>query len=86
MAEAQYMPRRDIDGLHAFEMFAQESVNNRRGKLFRMARNYVDSINSSCSVHLSSAIDLDKPNLHNILELFAHTIPAFGHISLIWIN
>lgn len=43
------------------------------------ANTYVQAVDEFISKHGESGAALDKPNLHRLLELYAHTVPAFGH-------
>ena len=47
------------------------------------ATSFVRKINWLCKRHPETRKVVDKPNVHRVLELYFHSIPRFGHVSLI---
>lgn len=45
-----------------------------------LSRDYVDICDKLCCASAVAKRKLDKPNLHRIIELYVHSIPAMGHV------
>ena len=65
-------------------MAAIKFVHNRKSKyltqLKQMSKEYVSSVDHFCTTSEIGKAKLDKPNLHRLVELYEHSIPAFGHV------
>jgi hypothetical protein len=49
-------------------------------ELYILAYEYLKSLDSLCQLSEDMQKHLDKPHAHSLLELYAHTLPAFGHV------
>ena len=68
-----------VDGYKSVQHF-----NSEAGMAFILeqqasARLYVQSCDSLCGISEIARGKLDKPNLHRIIELYKHSVPAMGH-------
>jgi hypothetical protein len=77
---AHFLPAADVDGKHAVFAFNHLQGMRRIGGLYALAREYVRALNRMCMASDEARKHLDKPNVHRLLELFVHTLPAFGHL------
>jgi hypothetical protein len=50
-------------------------------KLYRMACKHVKDLEELCKISTSLRDIPDKPNVHRLIELYAHTITAYGHVQ-----
>jgi hypothetical protein len=84
VSETQFWPRLELDGVAAIAEHNERGGSARHDLLFGMACDYIDALHALC-VESSDKIGkiLNKPNVHRLLELYAHTIPAFGHCRFV---
>ena len=81
VAMTNWNPSVDCEGEEAYNMLRIECGRAYVASLQAMAARYVSAVNSFCGKYPEVGSVLDKPNLHRLLELYSHTIPAFGHVS-----
>ena len=79
VATTYWYPKLHVDGYKAVQHF-----NNAAGMAIiseqqASARMYVQSCDSLCGISEIARSKLDKPNLHRIIELYKHSVPAMGH-------
>jgi len=48
-------------------------------RLLKLVKEYLAHLNTSSRLSSDARSLVDKPNAHRLLELYVHTIPAFGH-------
>jgi hypothetical protein len=77
-----YLPRIDVDGIAQVQTFNERDGMERLDERFQLSCKYVADLHSICS-HSTKGVGrtLNKPNVHRLLELYAHTLPAFGHVG-----
>ena len=81
VAETHFWPNCLIDDAETMNKFNRDEGRARFDELYGLATAYVDQL------QVLSARDpervgryLNKPNVHRLIELYVHTIPAFGHV------
>ena len=72
-------PQKEIDAINV-ERIVRQARHMYLADLRSMSKDYVKSVDEVCSRSPQSKQQMDKPNLHKLLELHVHTIPAFGHV------
>ena len=80
-AEATFIPLKERDGAQAMESMndSQSYFSFLKGLCVR----YVDLANQLCGLSPDLRMQLDKPNLHRMVELFHHSVPRLGHVSVL---
>lgn len=73
-----WWPISDLDGCAA-EKLVQEDQEKYHANLRDMSKRYVISVDRICGQSAIAKRALDKPNLHRLIELHEHSIPALGH-------
>jgi hypothetical protein len=71
----------ELDGMASIDEFNREAGWFRMDKLYRMACKYVKELDEVCKISTALRGILDKPNVHRLIELYAHIIPAYGHVK-----
>lgn len=79
-SETYWFPRDTVDNSKSVEEFNLEDGTRHIAKLEKMAKSHIGGCNAFCRVNASARRELDKPNLHRLLELCMHSIPALGHV------
>ena len=79
--ESLFLPRVHRDGRKSVNEC--ESSKSYYAHLKNLCVRYVDLINTLCSLDSRACAELDKPNLHRVVELYHHSIPRYGHMSVI---
>lgn len=87
IAKTFWWPLIHIDGETAFERVRGKNRESWQSYLQLKAMNYVNSVDKlkrkmfeSGNGNTEAVNVMDKPNLHRLIELYKHAIPAFGHI------
>jgi hypothetical protein len=80
VAEAHFLPSAEIDGDEAVLAFNARGGKKRMERLYGLACDYLRALNRMCTASDEARRHLDKPNVHRLLELFVHTLPALGHL------
>ena len=78
--ETFFLPRLQRDGLPALQ-----SMNGQReyyDRLKGLCVKYIELVDQLCGMDEVLRGELDKPNIHRLLELYHHSIPRFGHVCL----
>lgn len=81
VAETAAYPVLALDGRALVREFNRDSGRYRMNKLYGMACRYVKELDEVCKLSSKLCEILDKPNVHRLIELYAHTIPAYGHVK-----
>jgi hypothetical protein len=78
-----YLPRIDVDRISQVEKFNERDGMERLDALFQLSCKSVSNLHYICS-QLTKGVSrtLNKPNKHRLFELYAHTLPKFGHVGL----
>lgn len=61
----------------------RDNGSKNHAELLDRAKKYIEAVDMFCAKHSQGPLkrkSLDKPNLQRLLELYKHTIPAFGHV------
>jgi hypothetical protein len=80
VARTYYLPSVMLDGADEVHAFNREGGRARFNELYVLACKYLKSLDGLCRLSEDMRKHLDKPNAHRLLELYAHTLPAFGHV------
>jgi hypothetical protein len=81
VAETTFYPVPELDGSALVREFNKDSGEYRMEMLYGMACDYVKELDGVCALSQKLKDALDKPNVHRLIELYAHTIPAYGHVK-----
>ena len=76
--ETTFLPLLELDGLGAVNEMNNSELYFNRLKL--MCVTYVDIVNQLCGLDNEIAYELDKPNIHRLVELYHHSVPRYGHV------
>jgi hypothetical protein len=60
--------------------FNRDNGMKRISVLYSKARSYIKDLNDFFRISEDARRHLDKPNVHRLIELYVHTISAFGHV------
>lgn len=74
-----WCPKSDVDGVQAVKYMTQENGSSFYHNLQCLAVDYIKSVDAFNHQNRLKAKELDKPNLHRLLELYVHTIPLYRH-------
>jgi hypothetical protein len=79
--ETHFWPCVEVDDASFLREFNDRGVKTRLDTLYGMAVEYIDRLHECCVRDSIGVVGrhFNKPNVHRLLELYAHTIPAFGH-------
>ena len=84
VAWTYWWPSEAADGASDYVYVTRDNGGHYHADLPEMAEKYVADANTFCAKYCQRGDKgrpgLDKPNLHRLLELYNHTIPAFGHV------
>lgn len=75
-----WWPSEEVDGIMKLRYF------NRRGRkdyfedLQALSSGYVKDVHNLSTMSDDARMLLGKPNLHRLVELYQHSVPAFGHV------
>lgn len=78
-----WWPTIDSDGERAWKFVHGKHMHLYHNTLQRMASNFVKSVHTYCKSYPTLSSHIDRPNVHRLLELVIHTIPAYNHVSYI---
>jgi hypothetical protein len=78
--DTHFWPCSSLDGASCVEEFNRNDGESRLDILYGFAVKYISVLHEFC-VRDNGVVAkyLNKPNVHRLLELYTHTIPAFGH-------
>jgi hypothetical protein len=78
--DTHFWPCSSLDGASCVEDFNENDGKTRLDILYGFAVKYISVLHELC-VRENGVVAkyLNKPNVHRLLELYTHTIPAFGH-------
>ena len=82
IAITYWLPSLATGGREAFDLTRMDEGREYYRFLQGLAERYVTDVDKFCADHPGLCAMLDKQNLHRLLELYQHSIPAFGHVSL----
>jgi hypothetical protein len=78
--DTHFWPCLSLDGASCVEGFDKNDGKARLDILYGFAVKYISVLHDFCvGANGVVAKCLNKPNVHRLLELYTHTIPAFGH-------
>ena len=80
LSTTNFFPVWQVDGKSAVRAYNADGGKEHLSKMNSLASSYVSLVNEACVSDELFKKKLDKPNVHRLLELYAHTIPAFGHV------
>jgi hypothetical protein len=80
VARTYYLPSAMLDGADEVHAFDREWGRARLNELYVLICKYLKSLDGLCRLSEDMRKHLDKPNAHRLLELYAHTLPAFGRV------
>ena len=79
-----WWPSEAADGVSDYVYVTRDNGGHYHADLLEITEKYVTAANTFCAKYCQRSDkgppSLDKPNLHRLLELYNHTIPAFGHV------
>lgn len=74
-----WWPEKELDGWVSINTVHTQNESY-FSDLRKMSKRYVQTVEQVCQVCPHVKKNLHKPNLHRLIELYEHTIPAFGHV------
>jgi len=79
-----FWPQKGVDTPSQIALIQGEDKSDYHAQLLAHVKSYLNCVNKSVKGARSRddrlQVDkLDKPNVHRLLELYVHTLPAFGH-------
>lgn len=80
VSATHFYPYAELDGFKAVTEFNKDNGMKRIEFLYSKARKYIEDLNDLCRNSEDARRHLDKPNVHRLVELYVHTIAAFGHV------
>ena len=78
--ETFFIPEENRDGLRAVK--ALDHSTDYHNRLKRLCVGYIQLVDQLCAIDAVIMGELDRPNIHRLLELYHHSVPRFGHVSL----
>ncbi len=79
-----WWPSEHVDGKDAMEYIHGSRRSDYYKDLRKLARDYVTELELFCQQHPQYIKNVDRPNVHRMLELYyMHTVVVFGHASFI---
>lgn len=78
VSSVYWSPKPGTDGSAATDILESGGKGDFITSIMTKAKHYVSTVHEVCVSHPNLGEELDKPNLHRILELAFHTIPVFG--------
>jgi len=75
-----FWPLKGVDSDADFEFVLGKGREKYHATLLGLAKEFVVLTNNASKLNLDVLKIIDKPNVHRVLELYIHTIPAFGHV------
>ena len=75
----QFLPTVSTDGQQAVS--SMNDIDAYHSHLKYLCVSYVELLNELCAADDSVRQELDKLNVHRLVELFHHSIPRYGHVS-----
>ena len=80
ISRTYWYPKINVDGYKAVKNFNRGKGFDRLKELMDYSCEYVKACDRLCRISEHAKKHIDKPNLHRIIELFTHSIPAMGHV------
>ena len=77
-----HVPIESIDGAAAVDALDGKAWHNYLHQMQQLATNYVDEVDGLCRHVFQVRGEIDKPNIHRLLELMYHSLPRLGHASV----
>ena len=78
-----WWPSLETDGVNAFEYVHGKSRSKYYRDLRLLAEEYIIELEKFCDNYPQYSKNLDKPNVHRMIELYMHTVVVFGHALFI---
>lgn len=73
-----YIPSWERDGVDEKHFYSASVVEGSVGKLGDEAADYLRGLNRLCGMDANARGELDKTNVHHLIELYRRSIPLFG--------
>ena len=78
-----WWPSKEIDGLDAFNYVHGKNRSKYYSDMRSLVVTYTDELNLFCTTYPNMMKNIDRPNVHRMVELYMHTIVIFGHALFI---
>jgi len=78
-----FWPQKGVDSDADYEYVFGKGREQYHAALVSLAKEYIVLTNNASKLNFEVFKLIDKPNVHRVLELYIHTIPAFGHVRLL---
>ena len=78
-----HLPYSEVDGTDLASSIASSRSQTYFSRLQEQVYSYVSSVNDLYGSHDFLRKALDQPNVHRLVELYVHTLPLFGRVSLV---
>ncbi len=75
-----WWPNAKIDGKSYVDDLLKDGRQKYYAHLQTKSKHYIEKVNAFCKKYKDFGKELDKPNLHRLLELYISSIPLFGHV------
>ena len=77
-----FVPVENVDGKQVVDDMEGELWEKYLSRVQNMATSYVNNIDRLCKRNMQVRSEVDKPNIHRLLEFAFHSLPRLGHASL----
>ena len=77
-----YIPVEEVDGKRAVDEMDGPAWHSYLKKLQGMATTYVHKVDQLCLRSPVARRELDKPNMHRLVEFYFHSLPRLGHAAV----
>ncbi len=74
-----WWPNYMVDGVELISKYTRHKNSFYYGTLIKKCKDYIFNVNKFYILNNKLGNELDKPNLHRLLELYVTTIPTYGH-------
>ena len=83
VSTTQFAPSLLVDGVEDIRWYNDGNGGERLLELKNKAEHFLSKLNELCLKHPESKKELDKPNIHRLLEFYTYTLPCFGNVQII---
>jgi len=80
-----FWPQKGVDSDADFDNVFGKNRKDYHATLLATAKEFLFRTNNASKLNLDVCKMIDKPNNHRVLELYIHTIPAFGHVRHVYL-
>ena len=78
-----WWPAKETDGEDSYNYVHGHNKQKYYADMRKLAREYLQELNSFCKNYPECIKNVDKPNVHRMMELYTHTVIVFGHALFI---